>query len=214
MFPSLQLCVTGTFEIDGDPFLFFGDQSLSNDLAYNPNSTVLRERDISSDPRGLPSTSPRLRDHKSKCIFGCRFFYILNIQQLFLVTVHVNECINIMLCFKTAVSYTYVDFDNWRETLQTKYWLYLLNNLAVNKIVDELYQGVEGVPLIIHQVYDEIRNAKSNKEANTIFMRHLLTAGTVKQFWLFCKVLHQTSDDYGVHEEILEKLKEDFNFNF
>ena len=89
-----------------------------------------------------------------------------------------------------------------------------LGSLHVNKIVDELYQGVEGVPLITQQVYDEIRNAKSNKEANTIFMRHLLTAGTVKQFWLFCKVLHQTSDDYGVHEEILEKLKEDFNISF
>ena len=54
-----------------------------------------------------------------------------------------------MLCF---VSYTYVDFDNWNQTLQTKYWTYLLSDLNVNEIVDELYQGVEGVPLITHQV--------------------------------------------------------------
>ena len=94
--------------------------------------------------------------------------------------------------------------------MQTKYWLYLLSNLVVNKIVDELYQGVEGVPVITQQVYEKIERADSRKEANKIFMKHLLTAGTVKQFWSFCKVLHQTSDDYGVHEEILEKLKEDF----
>ena len=98
--------------------------------------------------------------------------------------------------------------------MQVKYWLYLLRNLAVNKIVDELYQGVEGVPLITFEVYDAIERAHSSKEANKIFMRHLLTAGTVEKFWAFCKVLHQTSGDYEKHKEILEKLKEDFNFNF
>ena len=210
MFPSLQLCETGKFEFDGDLFLFFGD---------HPNSTVLKEPDISTDP------SSGLRDPESKCIqyeqhymqcfirfLFCRFFF--NIQQLFLVTVHVNECINIMLCFKTTVSYTYVDFDNWKETLQTKHWGYLLKNLVVKLIVEELYQGVEEVPLITHQVYDEIRNAKSNREANTIFMKHLKTAGTVKQFKSFCKVLHQTTGKCRVHEEILKRLKKDFNFNF
>ena len=63
MFFSLQLCETGTFEFDGDHFLFFEDPSLSNGLFSNPNSTDPRGGDISTDPRGHDiSTDPRGRD--------------------------------------------------------------------------------------------------------------------------------------------------------
>ena len=70
------------------------------------------------------------------------------------------------------------------------------------------------MPLITFEVNDAIERAHNRKDANKIFMKHLLTAGTVEKFWAFCKVLHQASDDYPMHKEIFEKLKEDFNFNF
>ena len=85
-----------------------------------------------------------------------------------------------------------------------------MGNLSVDKIVNHLYQGVDGKPLITLQVYQEIRKAKSIMEANTIFLLHLLTTGTVESLYLFGKVLQQTSDDYPIHEEILDKLKKDF----
>ena len=88
----------------------------------------------------------------------------------------------------------------------------MLKALSVNNIVDHLLQGVDGKALITLKVYDEIGNAKSREEANKIFLMHLLTTGTIETFELFCKVLHKTSNDYAIHEDILERLKEDFNF--
>ena len=76
--------------------------------------------------------------------------------------------------------------------------------------MDHLYQGVDGKSLVTEEVYDDIENAKSQKEANKIFLKHLLNAATVESLYLFGKVLHQTSDEYPIHEEILEKLKVDF----
>ena len=101
---------------------------------------------------------------------------------------------------------------NWKETIQSKHWVYLLGNLSVDKIVDHLYQGVDGKSLVTEEVHDEIENAKSKKEANKIFLKHLLNAGTEESLKLFCTVLRQTSNDYQIHEEILEKLKADFKF--
>ena len=83
-------------------------------------------------------------------------------------------------------------------------------NLCVDKIVDHLYQGVDEKPLITLEVYQKIGKAKSTKEANKIFLLHLLTTGTAESLCVFGKVLQQTSDVYPTHEEILEKLKEDF----
>ena len=100
--------------------------------------------------------------------------------------------------------------NNWKEIIQSKHWVYLLGNLSVDKIVDHLYQGVDGKPLITLEVYQEIGKAKNVKEANKIFLLHLLTTGTVESLYLFGRVLQQTSDDYPIHEEILEKLKKDF----
>ena len=101
--------------------------------------------------------------------------------------------------------------DKWKEIIQSKYWVYLLDNLSIDKMVDHLYQGVNGKPLIPLELYQEIGKAKSTKEANKIFLLHLLTTGTVENLYLFSKVLQQTSDGYPIHEEVLEKLKEDFN---
>ena len=72
--------------------------------------------------------------------------------------------------------------------------------------------GVDGKPLITLEVYQEIGKAKSTKEAKKIFLLHLLTTGTVamESLCVFGKVLQQTSDDYTIHEDVLEKLKEDF----
>ena len=69
--------------------------------------------------------------------------------------------------------------------------------------------GVDGKPLITLEVYQE---TKSTKEAKKIFLLHLLTTGTVamESLCVFGKVLQQTSDDYTIHEDVLEKLKEDF----
>ena len=100
--------------------------------------------------------------------------------------------------------------DNWRETIQSKHWLYLLDNLSVDKIVNHLFQGVDGKPLITFQVYQKIGKANNTEEANSIFLLHLLTTGTAESLCVFGKVLQQTSHDYPIHEEILEKLKEDF----
>ena len=100
--------------------------------------------------------------------------------------------------------------DNWKETIQSKHWLYLLGNLCVDKIVNHLFEGVDKKPLITLEVYQEIGKAKKTKEANSIFLLHLLTTGTVESLYLFGKVLQQTSDDYPIHEKILKKLKEDF----
>ena len=102
--------------------------------------------------------------------------------------------------------------DNWKEIIQSKHWVYLLGNLSVDKIVDHLYQGVDGKPLITLEVYDEIEKAKSKKEANKIFLKHLLNAGTEESLKFFCTVLQQTSGDYQIHEKILEKLNNDFKF--
>ena len=102
--------------------------------------------------------------------------------------------------------------DNWKEIIQTKHWVYLLDNLTVDKIVDHLYQGVDGKPLVTKEVRDEIENAKSKKEANKIFLKHLLNAGTEESLKLLCTVLQQTSGDYQIHKEILEKLNNDFKF--
>ena len=99
---------------------------------------------------------------------------------------------------------------NWKEIIQSKHWVYLLGDLTVDKIVDQLYQGVDGKPLITLEVYQKIGKAKSIMEANKIFLLHLLTTGTVESLYLFGKVLKQTSDDYPIHEEILENLKRDF----
>ena len=76
--------------------------------------------------------------------------------------------------------------------------------------MDHLYQGVDGKPLITLEVYQEIGKAKNIMEVNKIFLLHLLTTGTVESLYLFGKVLQQISDDYPIHEEILEKLKKDF----
>ena len=100
--------------------------------------------------------------------------------------------------------------DNWKEMIQSKHWLYLLGNLCVDKIVDHLFEGVDKKPLITLKVYQEIGKAKTTKEANSIFLLHLLTTGTAESLCLFSKVLQQTSHDYPTHKEIFEKLKEDF----
>ena len=115
-----------------------------------------------------------------------------------------------MIVVNSFVNLFHVFPGNWKETIQSKHWIYLLGNLSVDKIVDHLYQGVDGKPLITLQVYQEIKKAKSIMEANTIFLLHLLTTGTVESLYLFGKVLQQTSDDYPIHEKILEKLKKDF----
>ena len=100
--------------------------------------------------------------------------------------------------------------DNWKETIQSKHWLYLLGNLCVDKIVNHLFQGVDGKPLITFQVYQNIRKANDTEEANSIFLLHLLTTGTAESLCVFGKVLQQTSHDYPTNKEIFEKLKEDF----
>ena len=106
----------------------------------------------------------------------------------------------------------YFGTESWKEKLKGNHWVYLLGNLTVDKICDHLYQGVDGKSLVTEEVYDEIENAKSKKEANKIFLKHLLNAGTEESLKLFCTVLQQTSNDYQIHEEILEKLKTDFKF--
>ena len=111
----------------------------------------------------------------------------------------------------TQCSY-YFGTESWKETLKGKHWVYLLKNLTVDKICDHLYQGVDGKSLVTEEVYDKIENAKSKKEANKIFLKHLLNAGTKENLKLFCTVLQQTSNHYQIHEEILEKLKTDFKF--
>ena len=102
--------------------------------------------------------------------------------------------------------------DNWKEKIRSKHWVYLLGNLTVYKIVDHLYQGVDGKSLVTEEVYDEIEKTKSKKEANRIFLKHLLNAGTEESLKLLCTVLQQTSGDYQIHKEILEKLNNDFKF--
>ena len=97
----------------------------------------------------------------------------------------------------------------WKQTLRTKHWVFLVKDLAIGNIVNELYQGVGGKPLITDKVYDEIKAAKSREESNVIFLRHLLSTGTEETLRLFCKVLQDTSVKYPVHEEILQKLQED-----
>ena len=75
-----------------------------------------------------------------------------------------------------------------------------VDNLSVNQIVDHLYQGEDGKPLVTVEVYQEIGKAKSTKEANNIFLLHLLTTGTVESLCLFGKGLQRTTDDYPIHE--------------
>ena len=99
--------------------------------------------------------------------------------------------------------------SSWKQTLRAKHWVYLVENLATGNIVNELYQGVGGKPLITDKVYDEIKAAKSREESNVIFLHHLLSTGTEETLRLFCKVLQDTSVKYPVHEEILQNLQED-----
>ena len=101
--------------------------------------------------------------------------------------------------------------SSWKQTLRTKHWVYLVENLATGNMVNELYQGVGGKPLVTDKVYDEIKAAKSREESNVIFLRHLLSTGTEEtlRLYMFCKVLQDTSVKYPVHEEVLQKLQED-----
>ena len=98
---------------------------------------------------------------------------------------------------------------SWKQTLRAKHWIFLIKNLVIRNIVNELYQGVGGKPLITDKLRDEIKTAKSGEESNEIFLHHLRSTGREETLRLFCKVLHDTSVEYPIHEEILQKLQED-----
>ena len=56
---------------------------------------------------------------------------------------------------------------------------------------------LDGKSLVTEEVCDEIENAKSKKEANKIFLKHLLNAGTEESLKFFCTVLQKNS--YRMH---------------
>ena len=58
---------------------------------------------------------------------------------------------------------------SWKQTLRAKHWVYLVENLATGNIVNELYQGVDGKPLITDKVYDEIKAAKSREKSCLLY---------------------------------------------
>ena len=105
--------------------------------------------------------------------------------------------------------YSYVDAScEWRKVIQLHHRVYLLENLCVKEIANQLLQGVDGKQLITDDIYERINHAVTKNDANEIFLEHLRSK-TLSDFEIFCKILQQTSKDYGVHEEVADRLEGD-----
>ena len=90
-----------------------------------------------------------------------------------------------------------------------RHWTYLIENLNIRDVVNELYQGVDGRPLITDSLYGQIRAVYIGREANKIFLDQLITTGTMKSLIDFIAILHITQDKIPVHEEIADRLESD-----
>ena len=101
--------------------------------------------------------------------------------------------------------------DKWKEVLQNKHWVYLLNNLRVRKIADHLYQGVQGRHLLTNPLYQNICGASNDSDANRLYLCHLKGSGAEKDFRCFIQILHNTSNDYPIHEKIVNTLTRDLD---
>ena len=105
--------------------------------------------------------------------------------------------------------YSYVDaICGWKNVIQLHHRVYLLENLCIKEIANQLLQGVDGTQLITDDVYQRINHAVTKKDANEIFLEHL-KCQTFSSFDIFCKILRQTSRDYGVHEDVVDRLEGD-----
>ena len=105
--------------------------------------------------------------------------------------------------------YSYVDASyGWKKVIQLHHRVYLLENLCIKKIANQLLQGMDGTQLITDDIYQRINHAVTKKDANEIFLEHL-GSKTLSGFDIFCKILRQTSKDYEVHEEVADRLEGD-----
>ena len=82
------------------------------------------------------------------------------------------------------------------------------DNLNIKNVVNELYQGVDGSPLITEPIYEIIRAVDTGREATALFFDFLRKTGT-QNFTNFLTILRNTQDDYCVHEEIADRLELD-----
>ena len=105
--------------------------------------------------------------------------------------------------------YSYVDAScEWRKVIQLHHRIYLLENLCIKEIANQLLQGVDGTQLITDDIYQRINHAVTKKDANEIFLEHFRSK-TLSSVDIFCKILRQTSRDYEVHEEVADRLEGD-----
>ena len=105
--------------------------------------------------------------------------------------------------------YSYVDAScGWRNVIQLRHRVYLLENVCIKEIANQLLQGMDGTQLITDDIFQRINHAVTKKDANEIFLEHL-KCKTLSSFDIFCKILRQTSRDYEVHEEVADRLEGD-----
>ena len=96
----------------------------------------------------------------------------------------------------------------WRKVIQLHHRVYLLENLCIKEIANQLLQGVDGTQLITDDIYQRINHAVTKKDANEIFLEHFRSK-TFSSVDIFCEILRQTSRDYEVHEEVADRLEGD-----
>ena len=85
----------------------------------------------------------------------------------------------------------------WRKVIQLHHRVYLLENLCIKEIANQLLQGEDGTQLITDDIYQRIYHAVTKKDANEIFLEHFRSK-TLSSVDIFCKILRQTSRDYEV----------------
>ena len=98
--------------------------------------------------------------------------------------------------------------DNWKDVL-LRHWSYLIDNLNIGDVVDELYQGVDGRSLITALLYDTIKTVYTTRETNELYLRHLKNSGTIKSLIDFIAILRATPYKVPVHKEIADRLESD-----
>ena len=103
----------------------------------------------------------------------------------------------------------WTDHDDWKHILRQNYWTILIEKLNVKDIVETLYQGINGRPLVTDKIRNEIRAALDKRSANIIYLQHLKDTGGEKSLCYFFQILLETYEVYETHEELITIFKED-----
>ena len=98
---------------------------------------------------------------------------------------------------------------SWKEVIRRNHWGYLLETLNTQKIVDDLFEGFEGKPVIGSSTMDEILGSTTKKGANRLLLKYLYDGGTLETFENFCQVLCMSAKTVPVHLEVFERLVDD-----